>query len=196
VPWYAVRLAVALLACGCVLGCSAAGDGAAQRSATPTQLPRAAETGAAGEPTPPLDAFWAVVDRVVDGDTLIATVEGQQTRLRVRVIGVDTPETVKRDSPPECFGPEASAYAERLVAGQRVRAAYQGTARRDRFDRELWDVWLADGAFFAGLLVDGGYATATTIRPQVRHAAHLARRAKAAQRAGRGLWGPPCEGRP
>jgi micrococcal nuclease len=76
----------------------------------------AADSGAAAAsaaPRPPAGAFIATVERVVDGDTLIATRNSR--RVRVRLIGVDAPESVKPDSPVECFGPEASAQLEQLL---------------------------------------------------------------------------------
>ena len=55
----------------------------------------------------------ATVVRVVDGDTIDVTVDG--TEERVRLIGIDTPETVKPNTPVECFGPEASAHTKELL---------------------------------------------------------------------------------
>ena len=76
-------------------------------------------------------AFVATVDRVVDGDTFIALVRG--ARVRVRLIGVDSPESVRPGYPVECWGHEASAVLTRLLpAGTRVRAAYQAGGRLDR----------------------------------------------------------------
>lgn len=76
----------------------------------------------------------------------------------------------------------------------RVRAAYQPGGRTDRYDRQLWDVWLPDGRFAAGVLVSAGMARPYPYRPQVAHAAVLRRLGDEARAAGRGLWGPPCRG--
>jgi endonuclease YncB( thermonuclease family)/soluble lytic murein transglycosylase-like protein len=168
---------------GALVGCTDAGG----RPATPVKTQP-------GVPTSPAEAFRARVERVVDGDTLIARVDGHPRRLRVRLIGIDAPETAKPDVPAECFGPEASAYAGGLVAGMRVRAAYQSGGRTDRFGRELWDIWLEDGRFVAGLLVEQGYATAHPIQPQVSHSGYLERLEGLARDGVRGLWGPPCHG--
>ncbi len=148
-----------------------------------TSASYAAPTGIAA----PAGAFHARVDRVVDGDTLIAVRAGE--RLRVRLIGVDAPESVRPDYPVECWGPESSALLTRLLpAGTRVTAAYQAGGRRDRYDRELWDVWLPDGRFVQGVLVRRGAATAYPYRPQVAHAAYLQRAEDVAQARDRGLW--------
>jgi micrococcal nuclease len=145
-----------------------------------------------GAPAPPMDAFGARVERVVDGDTVVARVDGRPDRLRVRIVGVDAPESVKPNSPVECYGNEASSYVDRLVEGRRIRAVYQGGPRQDRFGRELWDVWTEDGTFVAGLLVEQGYARTLAIRPQVQHSRYLAQLEVEARSAGRGLWGPVC----
>jgi micrococcal nuclease len=113
VPVLRVAAAAVLLLAGCGGG-AAAPDGTAAPS--PVSLP-------AGMPQPPGDAFPATVERVVDGDTFIAVRDGR--RVRVRLIGVDAPESVKPDAPVECYGREASALLSRLLpAGAPVRGAY------------------------------------------------------------------------
>lgn len=157
--------------------------------------PAAADPGRVPSPPVPGDAFAATVIRVVDGDTVLAAVAGSSTRVRVRLIGVDTPESVKPNTPVACYGPEAAALAHRLLTDRpRVRAAYEPGGLRDRFGRELWDVWLSDGRFLQAVLVAAGAARAYPYRPQVRYAEPLRRLAAAARAQRRGLWGPPCNG--
>lgn len=164
-------------------GCDPAGQSRSAQSS--------AETPHDG-PAPPPRAFTAVVERVVDGDTIVARRGGRS--LRVRLIGVDAPESVVPGQPVECFGPQAGEVLAGLLGpGQRVQAAYQPGGRRDRFDRELWDVWLADGRFVQGVLVRRGAAQAYAYRPQVAHADHLAAVEDRARAAGRGLHGA-CDG--
>lgn len=127
---------------------------------------------ASAAPVAPGRAFTARVDRVVDGDTFIAVRRG--ARVRVRLIGVDAPESVKPHSPVECWGPEASRVLTRLLpVGMRVRAAYQAGGTLDPYGRDLWDVWLPDGRFLQGVLVRRGAAEAVAYRPQVAHADYL-----------------------
>jgi micrococcal nuclease len=136
----------------------------------------------------PAAAFAAGVERVVDGDTFVARRGGQ--RLRVRLIGVDAPESVRPDAAPECFGRAAAGVLRELLpAGQRVFAAYQGDERRDRFGRELWDVWLPDGRFVQAHLVRRGAARARAYPPQTRYADRLARLEAAARLQRAGLHG-------
>jgi micrococcal nuclease len=126
------------------------------------------------------------VVRVVDGDTIHVRAGGREET--VRYIGVDTPETVKPDTPVQCFGKAASAYNRSLVDGERVRLVADAEAR-DRFGRRLAYVYrVRDGLFVNAALVRGGYATTLTIPPNVTHADELRRLARQARRAGRGLW--------
>lgn len=144
----------------------------------------------------PPGSFAASVVRVVDGDTLLATLAGTGNKVRVRLIGVDSPETVKPNTPVACYGEQASAFLRGLLAGGlRLRAAYEPGGRLDRFGRQLWDVWLPDGRFLQAVLVTAGAARAYPYRPQVRYADLLQRIATEARAGRRGLWGPPCNGR-
>jgi len=77
-----------------------------------------------------------VVARVIDGDT----VEIDNGEI-VRVIGIDTPETKHPSKPIECYGPEASAYAERTLLGRHVRLEGNQT---DRYGRRLAHLWLVE----------------------------------------------------
>lgn len=101
----------------------------------------------------------AVVTRVVDGDTIHATVAG--TDEKIRIIGLDSPETDKPDTPVECYGREATAAAERLLPiGTQIRLQADPTQdTRDRFGRLLAHVVLPDGRLFAEAMIEGGYAT-------------------------------------
>ena len=156
--------------------------------------PPVVDPGPVESPQIPPAAFSATVVRVVDGDTFLARVPGGPD-LRVRVIGVDTPETVKPDTPVRCYGPQASAFTKHLLpAGTSVRAAHEPGGDVDRYGRQLWDVWLPDGRFLESVLVASGAARAYPFRPQVEHAGLLASLQSQAQSAARGLWGPPCRG--
>jgi micrococcal nuclease len=145
-------------------------------------------SAAASDPTPPLRAFTARVVRVVDGDTFIAAHSGRE--VRVRLIGVDTPETVKPDWPVECWGSQASRLTHRLLpVGTSVRASYESGGHLDQYGRDLWDVWLPDGRFLSAVLVRRGAAEAFAYRPQVAHAVYLARLESRARWTDAGLWG-------
>jgi micrococcal nuclease len=125
------------------------------------------------------------VTRVVDGDTFIAKPAGRAT-FRVRLIGVDTPETVKPRTPVQCFGPESSAYAKRVLTGRKVRLVYD-VDRYDRYGRTLAYVYVGTD-FFNLDLVRRGYAVLLTIPPDVAHADEFVAAQAAARAADRGLW--------
>ena len=123
------------------------------------------------------------VERVVDGDTIV--VEGVG---RVRLIGVDTPETVSTRRPVEFFGREASAFTKRLLEGRRVRLEYDWE-RTDRYGRTLAYVHLADGTLANAEIIRQGYGHAYTRFP-FRYLDRFRRLEREARSAGRGLWNP------
>lgn len=134
---------------------------------------------------PPPRSAWAYVVRAVDGDTIEVQVEGR--REDVRYIGVDTPETVKPDTPVQCFGPQASSFNHALVEHKRVRLVFDEELR-DVYGRLLAYVYLGR-RFVSAELVRRGLARTLTIPPDDRFAGRLKRLEIAAARAGRGLWG-------
>jgi len=143
--------------------------------------------GADDEQAGPRRSTEATVVRVVDGDTIRVRLASGAVE-RVRYIGVDTPESVKPDTPVQCFAKAASAFNERLVAGRRVTLVGD-VEPRDRYGRILAYVYRRpDGLFVNAELVRGGYARPLTIPPDVRFSARFARLAEEARRAGRGLW--------
>jgi micrococcal nuclease len=127
----------------------------------------------------------AFVVRAVDGDTIEARI-GRQ-REDVRYIGIDTPETVKPDTPVQCFGPQASAFNHHLVEGRRVRLVF-GIERRDVYGRLLAYVYLGH-RFVNAILARRGLARTLTIPPNDRFAPLLRGLELRAARGGRGLWG-------
>jgi len=158
------------------------GGGGAGRA--PADLETSAPERAAW-PDPPRDAVTAKVQRVSDGDTFVAIVRGR--RERIRVIGVDTPESVDPNRPDEPYGEEASDFAKHYLDGETVRLA--GDAEpRDRYGRMLAYVWLRDGTFWNALLVAEGYAQQLTIPPNVTYAPLFRRLVAEARRNDRGLW--------
>jgi micrococcal nuclease len=127
----------------------------------------------------------ALVTRVVDGDTVEVRFDDREED--VRLIGVDTPETVKPGTPVQCFGPEASSFSHRLLEGRRVRLVF-GAERRDVYGRLLAYAYL-DGRMTNAELLRRGLARTLTIPPNDRFAERFARLETAAARDGRGLWG-------
>jgi len=127
----------------------------------------------------------AEVVRVVDGDTIEAQI-GDAVE-DVRLIGVDTPETVKPNTPVQCFGERASHFTKRRLSRRRVRLVF-GVERRDVYGRLLAYLYLRH-RFFNPILVRRGLARSLTIPPNDRFAPRFRRLELVAARAGRGLWG-------
>ena len=136
-------------------------------------------------PTEP--ALWPVV-RVVDGDSVEGAYHGRSES--VRLIGIDTPETVQPTEPVACWGPRASAAAQRLLGGQRVEVRFDPTqGRRDVYDRLLAYLIIPGRGDFGALMVRRGDAAEYTYDSAYARQA-LYRAAEAQARAeNRGLWG-------
>ena len=133
------------------------------------------------------DPGEARIVRVVDGDTVLVSLDGAEER--VRLIGIDTPESVDPRAPVECFGKEASdRTAALLPPGTAVRLVRDVEAR-DRYGRLLAYLYRADDDVFVNLaLAEEGYASVLTYPPNVAHTDEFVAAVAAAREAGRGLW--------
>ena len=126
------------------------------------------------------------VKSVVDGDTFWVY-DGSEKGLKVRLIGVDTPETVHPRKPVEHYGMEASEYVKSLLEGSRVRLEYD-VGPIDRYGRALAYVYLENGTFLNVELLKRGYARIMTIPPNVKHANYFLKVERKARNKKRGLW--------
>lgn len=163
------------------------------------QLPATSQTPDVPPPTPTLSTTatetlpastvssrdtTAEVIRVIDGDTIEVSINGQT--YTVRYIGIDTPETVHPDKPVQAFGIEASNKNKELVAGKTVQLE-KDVSEADRYGRLLRYVYVGDLLVNAEL-VRLGYAQVTTYPPDVKFAGLFLRLQQEARDAGRGLW--------
>lgn len=136
------------------------------------------------------------VARVVDGDTIVVFVgTGDE---KVRLLGVDTPESVDPRRPVQCFGREAAEHARQLMAGKRVRLEADTSAGdRDSFGRMLRYVYLEDGTLVNEALIRDGYAHEYTYRKAYSLQLRFKEAELEAKQNGRGLWSPAtCNGSP
>lgn len=140
------------------------------------------ETPGQRAPSQPPAAGTLEVVRVVDGDTILFAPD-----LRVRLIGVNAPESVKPDSPVEPWGAEASDFTREFLAGGAARLEYD-RERTDQYGRTLAYVWVGDRMLNEELLRAGlarwerHFNYATENKQRFRAAQDEARRAR------RGIW--------
>ena len=194
--WGGTTLALAALL---LAGCAPVATGTASAPTAHSPLASATETPSASaaktpEPTTALAPIGrtetARVVRVVDGDTII--IDRGRGNERLRYIGMDTPETVKPNTPVQWMGPEASAANKALVDGREV-VLEKDVSEIDQYDRLLRYVWLRDGDVwtFVNLeLVRLGFAQVATFPPDVRWTDLFLAAQRVAREAGVGLWGP------
>lgn len=131
----------------------------------------------------------AHVDDVTDGDTVTLRIAGAEPE-RARLLGIDTPETVKPGTPVACFGPEASARTKALLPEGTEVLVQRDAEARDRYGRLLVYLWRrSDGLFVNRSLLAEGYATTLSIAPNTARRTELAAAERAARQAGAGLWG-------
>ncbi|MBU1032911.1 MAG: thermonuclease family protein [Patescibacteria group bacterium] len=134
----------------------------------------------------------ATVTKSVDGDTFHATLDNEPGDWTIRMLGIDTPETVHPNKPVECFGKEASKVLEDLLLGKRIRLESDPQAdERDKYDRLLRNVYLEDGTDVNATMVQNGYAHAYLSFPQNSdRKTELRRLEQDAKINERGLWNP------
>ena len=140
-------------------------------------------------------AATALVLRIVDGDTIDIR-DDNRGRLRVRILGIDTPETKKPGYTVGCWGSEATEFAKSTLLDQRVALVPDPTQdRTDRYGRTLAYLVRADGWDYSVEAARAGTAKSYVYggSPVSRHSAIEAAEA-AARTALRGLWGSPCNG--
>lgn len=131
----------------------------------------------------------AKVVKVVDGDTVTVEIDG--VRETIRMIGINTPETVDPRKPVECFGQEASARAHELLDNQTVTLEADETqGERDRYDRLLRYIFLSTGSDFGKQMISEGYAYEYTYSTAYTYQQDYKASQSEAEHAEQGLWAP------
>lgn len=133
-----------------------------------------------------------VVEEITDGDTIVVSRDG--IRSKVRLLGIDTPETKHPNKPVECFGEEASSRLAELLYDQQVRLDADVTqADMDRYGRLLRYVYLPDGTHVNKLMIQEGFAFEFTYqsKPYFYQAEFMAAQQEARANV-RGLWSDLC----
>lgn len=127
---------------------------------------------------------YSLCTRVVDGDTIVVEIEGKQEK--IRLIGVDTPETVHPSKPVQYFGKEASEFTRSMVERQKVKLEYDWQ-KRDKYGRLLAYVYLEDGTFLNAEIIKQGYGFAYTKYP-FKYLEDFRKYERDARNNNRGLW--------
>ena len=138
-----------------------------------------------GTTAPELHGLYNVV-RVVDGDTIIVDIDGAETR--VRIIGIDTPESVHPDDTLNSErGKVASDYTSALLTGKQVYLEY-GEEKTDKYGRTLAYVFLSDKTMIEAELLKNGMAEVMTIEPNSKYASYFECIEDEAKRNRSGFW--------
>lgn len=125
------------------------------------------------------------VTRVVDGDTIVVDIAGEENK--VRLIGVDTPESVHPDESRNVpYGKISSEFTKNALLGNLVYLEYDVEAR-DRYGRILAYVWL-DDVMFNKTLLSEGHAVLATYPPNVRYVEEFTKLQTQARNQGKGVW--------
>ena len=129
---------------------------------------------------------YGVVE-VVDGDTVKLSING--TVETVRLIGIDTPESVHPTEPVECFGVEASDRAKQLLSDKQVEFETDSSQdTRDRYGRLLGYIILPDGRNFNKVMIEDGYAYEYTYDKPYKYQAEFKAAQSSAEANQHGLW--------
>ncbi len=135
----------------------------------------------------------AVVRRVIDGDTIRAEYQGKE--YKVRLLCIDTPESVKENVKEQPFAKQAAEKLEEMILGKEVQLLFEKDLW-DNYDRLLAYIILEDGTCINATMVSEGFARVYSVKPNIEHRDYFIRLQKNAINEGKGLWSLPEEERP
>ncbi len=151
------------------------------------KLPRDPNPIGLATTTPNTVGIYYEVTKVTDGDTIHVLIEGNDDI--VRLIGINTPETVDPRRDVECFGKEASVRMKEIAAGKIVRLEYDDSqSLRDTYGRLLAYVYLEDGQMINRKMIAEGYAYEYTYLTPYLYQKEFRQLQRLAQSSKRGLW--------
>lgn len=182
---------VLILFSGCQASITSPETNAAAESLSPSSSILPAISPVSMESTMP-NEFYEVVS-VTDGDTIKVKMNGKTETLRL--LGMDTPETVDPRTEVQCFGKEASDKAKELLTGKKVRLESDPTqGELDKYQRLLRYVYLEDGTSFNKWMIENGFAHEYTYNAPHKYQAEFKVAEKTARENKRGFWGDICNG--
>jgi len=108
----------------------------------------------------------------------------------VRMLGIDTPETVDPRKEEQCYGREASRVTKNLLEGKKVRLVFnQDREKQDRYQRYLAYVYIPDDILVNEMLLTQGYAREYTYGKPYEVQKEFRKIEREAQKNKKGLWG-------
>lgn len=134
-----------------------------------------------------------IVTRIVDGDTVEVEYKGKE--YKVRLLCIDTPETVKKGVAVQPYGKQASTRLKKMLLNKKVTLVFEKDAY-DNYERLLAYVILGDGTCVNAYMVEQGYARVDTVRPNTVHRDYFEGLQEDAIRHKKGLWSLPTDKRP
>jgi len=151
--------------------------------------------GCSGSPTDTSSPFEEAeksgpyeIVKVTDGDTVQVLVDGE--KIKVRIIGVDTPEVVSTTEPVQCYGPESSVFAEQLLEGSSVYLEYdESQGVLDSFGRTLAHVWTEDQKLYAAEAIRNGFGVEKTYSADYKYKQMYLENQSKAKESSIVLWG-------
>lgn len=148
--------------------------------------------GGSGESTD-LEKREVLVERIVDGDTLIVKYFENSIKKeeRIRLLLIDTPESVHPSNKVEKFGPESSEFAKEILKEGRRVTLEIGSPERDHYNRMLGYIWV-DGKNFNEIMIEKGYArVAYVYPPNTKYLEEFREAEKVAKKNKLGIWSIP-----
>jgi micrococcal nuclease len=146
----------------------------------------AAANSVTGSTSASSSANLATVVRVVDGDTFVVRMPNSNAQTKIRMIGVNTPESTTKV---ECYGKKAAAFTKAiLLPGTKVALTYDKELN-DKYGRTLAYVKTSSGTDVQRLLLQSGMARTMSIKPNTSRRTEFALLETAARAARLGLWG-------
>jgi len=132
----------------------------------------------------------AVVERVVDGDTIIVKRSDGQEGMseRVRLLLIDTPESVHPEKEPEYYGEESSDYVKGLLKEGDSVTLEIGEDERDKYDRLLAHIWVDDMNLNKHLVEEGYAKVAFVFEPNTKYVDEFYRAEEKARESAKGVW--------
>lgn len=132
---------------------------------------------------------YLLVTKVIDGDTIEVMIDGKNEKLRL--IGVDTPETVDPQKSVECFGKESSSKANEMLLNKKVKLVGDETqGEKDKYGRLLRYIYREDGVFYNKWIIENGYAHEYTYNKPYKYQTDFKQAEKTARENQLGLWSP------